>query len=278
MSEQSFNKPLEDEISLEDIIDFLMESWKVILGIGLLGLLGSVGFLAVTPNQYEAIAQIQMAQISANNNNTNPMGVNVEEPNLLLMRLKVPTTFSDEDMNACGLKGQKKPAESIVAMTNFSAVKGVGSIVELKIQMESREGAIICAQALFESIRESQNQILKPYIEEAKVLLAKYQDRLKDTQSLVSRADKSGAALSAAYLANRDEVKFLTDESIRLNTFITAGDARQTKLVSPIYASEAPVYPKKKNFLIVGFLAGLFIGVLLAMIRKIWNNFRSNQP
>jgi len=279
MSEQSFNQASEDEISLKDIIDFLMESWKTILGIGLLGLLGSVGFLAVTPNQYEATAQIQMAQISANNNNnnTNPLGVNVEEPNLLMARLKLPTTYSAEEIKACGLEGQKMPAESIVAMSKFSAIKGAGSIVELKIRMESREQAVVCAQALFENIRESQNQIIKPYIEEAKGLLIKYQARLKEAQELVIRADKSGAALSAAYLANRDEVKFLTDESIRLNTFVTAGDARQAKLVSPIYASEAAVFPKKKNALKVGILAGLFLGLLLAMVRKFWNNYRANQ-
>ena len=277
MSEQSFNQPLEDEISLKDIIDFLMESWKTIVGIGLLGLLGSMGFLAVTPNQYEATAQIQMAQISANNNNTNPLGVNVEEPNLLMARLKLPTTFSASEIKACGLEGQKMAAESLVSMSKFSAVKGVGSIVELKIRMESREQAVVCAQALFENIRESQNQIIKPYILEAKGLLTKYQARLKEAQELVIRADQSGAALSAAYLANRDEVKFLTDESIRLNTFVTAGDARQAKLVSPIYASEAAVFPKKKMALIVGLLAGLFLGLLLVMVRKIWNNYRANQ-
>jgi capsular polysaccharide biosynthesis protein len=278
MSEQSFNQPLEDEISLKDIIDFLMESWKTILGVGLLGLLGSVGFLAVTPNQYEATAQIQVAQISANNNNnTNPLGVNVEDPNLLMARLKLPTTYSAAEIKACGLEGQKMPAESLVSMSKFSAVKGVGSIIELKIRMESREQAVICAQALFENIRESQNQIIKPYIEEAKGLLIKYQARLKEAQELVIRADKSGAALSAAYLANRDEIKFLTDETIRLNAFIAAGDVRQAKLVSPIYSSEAAVFPKKKITLMVGLLAGLFLGLLLVMVRKVWNNYKANQ-
>jgi hypothetical protein len=196
MSEQSFNQPLEDEISLEDIIDFLLESWKTIVSVGLLGLLGSVGFLAVTPTQYEATAQIQMAQISANNNsnnnnnNTNPLGVNVEEPNLLMARLKLPTTYSAAEMKACGLEGQKMPGESLVSMSKFSAVKGVGSIVELKIRMGSREQAVVCAQALFENIRESQNQIIKPYIEEAKGLMTIYQARLNETQELVTRADK----------------------------------------------------------------------------------------
>jgi capsular polysaccharide biosynthesis protein len=275
MSEQSFNQPLEDEISLKDIIDFLLESWKTIVSIGLLGLLGSVGFLAVTPNQYEATAQIQVAQISANNN-TNPLGVNLEEPNLLMARLKLPTSYSAAEIKACGLEGQKMPAESLVSMSKFSAVKSVGSIVELKIQMESREQAVVCAQALFENIRESQNQIIRPYIEEAKALLTKYQARLKEAQELVTRADKPGPALSAAYLANRDEVKFLTDESIRLNTFVTAGDARQAKLVSPIYASEAAVFPKKKIALMMGLLAGLFLGLLLVMIRKVWKSYRAN--
>lgn len=277
MSEQSFNQSLEDEISLKDIIDFLVESWKVIIGVGLLGLLVSVGFLAVMPNQYEATAQIQMAQISSNNNNTNPLGINVEEPNLLMARLKLPTTYSAVEIKACGLEKEKMPAESLVSMSKFSAVKGVGSIIELKIRMESKDQAVICAQTLFENIRESQSQIIKPYIDEAKVLLTKYQARLKEAQELVTRADKSGAALSAAYLANRDEIKFLTDESIRLNTFVTAGDARQTKLVSPIYASEAPVFPKKKISLIVGLLAGLILGLMLVMMRKVWNNYRDNQ-
>jgi uncharacterized protein involved in exopolysaccharide biosynthesis len=277
MSEQSFNQASEDEISLKDIIDFLMESWKTILGVGLLGLLGSLGFLAVIPNQYEATAQIQMAQISANNNNTNPLGVNVEEPNLLMARLKLPTTYSAAEIKACGLEGHKMPAESLVSMSKFSAVKGVGSIVELKIRMESREQAVVCAQALFENIRESQNQVIKPYIEEAKALLTKYQARLKEAQELVTRADKSGAALSATYLANRDEVKFLTDESIRLNTFVTSGDARQAKLVSPIYASEAAVLPKKKITLMGGLLVGLLLGLLLVMARKVWNNYKINK-
>lgn len=280
MSEQSFNQSLEDEISFKDIIAFFMESWKTMFCVGLLGLLGSLGFLAVTPNKYEAVAQIQMAQIISNNNdnkNTNPLGVDVEEANLLIARLKLPTTYSAIEIKACGLENQKTPAESLVSISKFSTVKGISSLVELKIQMESREQAIACAQAFFESIRESQSKIIKPYIEEAKTLLIKYQARLKDAQELMARADKSGVALSAVYLANRDEVQFLTNEIIRLNTFVTAGNARQTKLVAPIYSSQAPVFPNKKLTLMIGLLTGLFLGLLLVMARKVWNNNMGNQ-
>jgi capsular polysaccharide biosynthesis protein len=280
MSDQNinpnFNSNIEDEISLKDIVDFLVESWKAIILTGLLGLVGSIAYLWVTPNQYQATAQIQMAQISANsNNNTNPLGVNIEDPNLLMARLKLPTTYSAQEIKACGFESSATPSETLAASAKFSAVKGVGSMIELKINRDNKETAIACAKSLFENIKASQNEIIKPYIDEAKTLLVKYQDRLTNSQSLVSRADKSGAALSAAYLANRDEVKFLTEEILRLNTLITTADTRQAKLVSPIYASDAPVAPKKSIALIAGLFAGLFLGLLLMLGKRGYQAFKA---
>jgi uncharacterized protein involved in exopolysaccharide biosynthesis len=274
MSEQSFNSMHEDEICLKDIIDFLVESWKTIILTGLLGLLGSIAYLWVTPDQYRATAQVQMAKISAINNNTNtktnnsPLGINIEEPKLLLARLKLPTNYSDTEFKACGLSDQKLAAEILTDLAKFSEVKGAGSIVELKVNGSTKEIASACAEALFKNIQASQNEIIKPYLEEAKTLLINYQERLNNAQALVVRADKTGTALSAAYLASRDEVKFLTEEIIRLSTFITSVDARQTKLVSPIYVADVPVFPKKTISLVLGLMLGLFFGLLLAFSKR----------
>jgi LPS O-antigen subunit length determinant protein (WzzB/FepE family) len=276
MSEQSFNTISEDEISIKDIIDFLVESWKSIVLTGLLGLIGSIVYLLMTPNQYQATAQIQMAQISANsNNNTNPLGINIEDPNLLMARLRMPSTYSNQEIKACDFESAEAPSEALVKVAKFSPVKGVLSMIELKVNRDSKEFAIACAQSLFDNIKASQNEIIKPYIEEAKTLLVKYQERLTNSQALVSRADKSGAALSATYLANRDEVKFLTEEILRLNTFITTADTRQAKLVSPIYASDVPVFPKKTISLILGLMAGLFLGLLFVLGKKVLANHKA---
>ena len=273
----NFNSNIEDEISLKDFIDFLVESWKAIVLTGILGLVGSIAYLWVTPNQYQAIAQIQMAQIVANsNNNIYPLGINIEDPNLLIARLKLPTTYSTQEIKACGFESSAASSEALATVAKFSLVKGVGSIVELKINRDNKETAIACAQSLFENIKSSQNEVVKPYIQEAKILLVKYQDRLTNSQSLVSRADKSGAALSATYLANRDEVKFLTEEILRLNSFIASADTRQTKLVSPIYASDAPVEPKKKIALIAGLFAGLFLGLLLMLVKRGYKVYKAS--
>ncbi len=274
MSEQSFNQSLEDEISLKDIIDFLIESWKLIFVTGLLGVLASIGYLLVTPNQYQAIAQIQVAQVSTGSI-ANPLGVNIEDPNLLIARLKLPSTYSAEAIKACGFENVSNSAESLAAITKFSAVKGIGSMIELKITRYSKEAAIVCAQALYENIKISQNEIIKPYVEEYKILLAKYQQNLINSQSLVARADKLGSGLSAAYLANRDEVRFLTEEILRLNTFIMIAEIRQAKLASPIYVADAPILPKKKNSLIIGLMAGLFLGLLFVIGKKTFKTYKA---
>lgn len=276
MSEQSFNQSQEDEISLKDIIDFLVESWKTIATVGVLGLLSSVAFILITPSQYEATAQIKMAQIDAGNN-TNPLGTNLEDPSTLISRLKVPTAFSDKEVQSCNLGKSKYPTEALAnSVVKLTAVKGVTSLVELKIRGESKEEALVCAQAIFEQIKDSQKAIMKPYIDGAKALLLMYQVRLNNAQALIARADKSGAALSAAYLSNRDELKFLSDEIIRLNAIITAGDARHAKLVSPIYASDKAVFPKKTMSLVLGLLVGLFLGLLYVLASKAWRNYNLN--
>jgi hypothetical protein len=110
-------------------------------------------------------------------------------------------------------------------------------------------------------------------MDEAKSLLSKYQVRLDDTKTLISRADKMGSANPAAYLASRDEVKFLTDEIFRLNSFIVAGDARQTRLTTPIYASAEPVFPQKKIIIIIGPLLGLLTGFVLVIVKKVITQF-----
>ncbi len=271
MSEQSFQSIADDEISIKDIFDFLVESWKAIVATGLFGVVSAAAFVILTPSQYEATAKIQMAQISISNNNINPLGFTVEIPSLLIARYQVPTTYTEDEIKACGLEGKKMSQEALSKLANFTPVRGVDSIVELKIRLESKEGALACAQALFEGIKESQSLIIRPYIEDAKTLLAKYQVRLKEIQVLLAKADKSSSTLSAAYLASRDEINFLNNETIRLNTLITSGDTRQTKLVAPVYVSDLPVFPKKSISLVSGFFVGLFVGLLLVLLRKALN-------
>ena len=260
----------EQEISLIDILRFLKGAYKSILIAGLVGLGLAIAYLVVTPKQYEAIAQIAMAQIGASNNNLNPLGVNIEDPPLLIARLSSPTTFTPQIISICSMEEIGNRGISLAKAIKLAPTKGVATVVELKTFGNSPEAAFNCAQAIFELTKVTQAQILAPYIEEAKTKLADNEERLIKAKNLVAKADKTGQAVGAAYLSTRDEIRFLLDEITALKNVVASNQSRATRLITPIYASDTPIAPKKRIALMAGLLGGLFLGLLLALARQMW--------
>ena len=271
---------VDDEISLLDILRFLKIAYKTILVFGVLGLGVAIAYLVITPNRFEAVAQIQMAQIGSNNNNNNnnnmnPLGINIEEPALLISRLSSPTSFSASAIEACGKQNDANPGAALANSIKLSAVKGLNNLVELKTYGPTPDKAYACTNAIFELIKFSQAQILAPYAEEAQTRLAADRLRLAKVQDLVAKADKSGAAMSAAYLSSRDEIKYLLDEMAALQNVAMSTQSRSTRLVAPIYASDTPITPKKRLWALGGLLGGLFLGLLIALSRQMLVKLRS---
>jgi uncharacterized protein involved in exopolysaccharide biosynthesis len=272
MSDSHLSQVSKDEIFIRDIINFLIRSWKVIVMTSLVGLVCAACFIALATTQYEAVVNIQMTQISPNTgkNDISPLGVNLEEPSSLLARLKLPSSFNSKEFEACGVDQEKYPAESLISLLNFSLIRGASSLIELRIRAQSKYISVMCAQAIFENIRESQNLILKPYIDESKILLSEYRARLNEVKSQIAQADKDELAFSIFYLENRDDIKFLSQEIARLNAFILSGEVRQAKIIAPIYVSDNVTSPSKKKILLIGFLTGLFLGLLYKLISITW--------
>jgi LPS O-antigen subunit length determinant protein (WzzB/FepE family) len=279
-NQRSQGSQIDDEISLIDILHFLKGAYKTILVFGVLGLAIAIAYLVITPDRFEAVAQMVMAQTSGannnnNNNNLNPLWVNVEEPALLIARLGSPTSFSAGAIAACGQQAQSNPALATAQTIKLATIKGLSNVVELKTVGPTPEAASTCAQAIFELIKTSQAQILAPYLQEAQTQLAEDGIRLDQAKALVFKADKLGAAMSAAYLATRDEIKYLLDEITTLQNVVSGSQGRVTRLVSPIYASDNPIAPKKSIALAAGLLGGLFLGLLIALAQKMLASIKS---
>ena len=258
---------LQEEISLLDILRFLKGAYKTILVFGVLGFTAAIAYLAITPKQYEATVQIAMAQISSNNN-ISPLGINIEEPALLIARLSSPTSYTPKAIAACGLQDQENAALAVSKSIKSMNPKGVANVVELKTFGESPQVAQDCALGVFDLIKTTQAQIMAPYIEEAKVKLADDQERLQKAKEVVARSDKSGAAIGASYLSTRDEIRYLLDEITALKNVVTSNQNRATRMVAPIFASDTPIAPKKRIVLAAGLLGGLFLGLLIAFARQ----------
>jgi LPS O-antigen subunit length determinant protein (WzzB/FepE family) len=255
-----------DEVSFFDILVFLRRSWKIIVVLGAMGLAIAVIYILITPKQYQAIAQIQMAQIIAVNSSMSPLGINIEEPSMLIARLSFPTSFPSATITACSLD-EKKDAASILAKSiKLSQPKGVPNILELKTIASNPEHARECANAIFELVKTSQDKIVSPYIVEAKIKLADDQEQLAKAKDLLLKADKSGSVMGAVYLSTRDEIRHLLDEIKVLRNVVASNVIGVTRLVAPIYVGDEPISPKKPVILYFGLLGGLLLGLLTAFL------------
>lgn len=262
--------PEEGEISLIDILRFLKSVYKISLLFGVMGIIAAITYLAITPKQYEAVARIALAQISATGNNKffNPLGVNIEEPTLLIARLSSPTSFTPQILSSCGID-DNNPGASLANAIKLAPIKGAVNLVELKAFGKSPEVAYACAQAIFELVKITQDQILTPYIEAVKARLAHDEERLIKINALVSRTDKTSQSVGVAYLSTRDEISYLLDEITILKINIIQSQNGATRLIVPIYVSNSPVAPNRLIVLMAGLLGGLSSGLLLALARQI---------
>ena len=262
----------EDEISLVDIFLFFKNKYRFIIGFALLGFVGGALYLWVVPKQYTASGQIKIAQIS-NGNFVNPSAINIEEPQALIARMALPTSYSKETISLCGLAEEKYAGTLLAKKVKVIAPKGLSGAVGFEISDTSKEVAEACANAIFELVKTSQAQLIAPYIEEASKKLVIEKERLSRATEFIARADKSGSGVSGAYLATRDEIRYLVDQISTLQAVINGNESRAARLVAPIYVKDQPVFPQKRNSLLLGLLLGGFLGLLLAVARK-W--YRSN--
>jgi hypothetical protein len=262
----------DSEISALDIFIFLMRWYKLIIFFGLLGVVASLGYFLTIPKQYQASAQIRMAQISSLTSSANPLGL-IEDSALIISRFSYPTSYTDEVTKLCGLDPVKDAKVILSKSVKLTAVKGLLNVVELKIIGTSPEATISCAQAVFDLIKTSQTNAIKPYIEELNLKLIDYESRLSKERKLLEIIDKSEPYAPVFYQLRFEDIRFLLSEINYLKKVVSLTETMETRLVAPIYAEDDPNAPIKRNVLLAGLFIGLFLGLLIAFACQILPSF-----
>ena len=262
----------DSEISLLDILIFLKGAWKSIVLMGLLGLAISATYLLLTPNQFEAVANVAMGRIPSS-------AVNIEEPVALINRMSLPSSFDAAVIASCGLQDSGNLATQLSKSIKLSIPKGVVNVIELKVTRPSPELAQACATSVFDGIAKSQTQMIGPLAEANKTRnsdrLVKVQDRLAQDKALLSKAEQPRGVLSPTYFSILTEIRTLEDERDKLSASIDVMGVQSANLQSPIYVADKPVYPKKLISLLAGLIGGLFLGLLIALGRQMMAKLKS---
>ena len=251
------------EISYLDDFFLIISDWKMIFSLGISGFILSFFYLLISPNQYVAIAQINLARAS-------PKGNIIEEPQAVVNRMSVPNSFDPLIISECGLGDKKSDPKLILKAIKISVRKEVGDAVELRVAGTNPEITGSCATKVFDLISKTQSEMAAKIasdneaIADAKIL--KINRRLEENKELLVKVNRSRDALSPLYFTILTEIRSLEDqrETLLINL---ASEPIKTKLQAPIYVEHKTARSVKLMVLAVGFFGGLFLGLIVALLR-----------
>ena len=268
----------ENEISLTDIIDFFKEGWKqILITIIATTAIGTAYIFLATP-KYLATANIQTAKVA---------NIDVEAPNVLIEKIKIPTYYSQKTFDACNLSDRQEPGASLAKALSPSLLKAA-PIISLSYKSTSPEAAKKCLESVLEDISAHQNDIAKPLLEIKKGQLASLKEKLESADQ-ISKAlfakktnfdfndTKSSAStlLVATILNKENETKELQTEVNTAEIALTEPQTRGTYLTTPIYSPNVAVEPKPVITLLISIMIGALLGVGFLLARKTWSKISS---
>lgn len=251
------------EIGRPNMVNFFKYAPKSIMAGCLVGLLLAVAYVVLMPKKYEARWQIQMAKF-VSNSNSNSL---VEEPAALTQRLRLPTAYTSDVRQGCGLDDSLEPSEYLDGLLRVNVVKGAPESVEMKVVLLSSEQATKCADALIGMIVTQQRSAIELHLSGRQSQLAAYQKALYEEQRQLGRL-KSTELGNFGYLAQLNQMSWLRARIDALKEEIALSQLHPAKLVAPIFAPSKPVSPKVGLSLVLGALLGALIGLLYALGRE----------
>lgn len=274
--------PEDNEISLYELWQILIDGWRWIGGGALLGLIGAAGYLGVTPPQFEAAALVQIAQ--------------AELPARAIERVKL-AGFQDTVLKTLGWS---QDSRSVLYRSSLKVVLGKSTdLIDLKVRAFSREDAERAIKATIEHLAAVHQEITRSTTrsaaEKARGEMAGISAEIGEVEFFLSKLDRLTKEIPASsHLetltalsmvdAQKSRLRRLRDQEAAVKEQLLPSRpsaptatlaAAETAAIERPSVSEEPVFPRWKQTLVLATLGGLFLGVMAAVWRHGWQNRRS---
>jgi len=272
MSQQDPTRADDDEISLIDILIFLIASGENIVKSTLVCLaLGGAYYFSV-PKMYEATATIAMATVAGNP---------VDAPAVLLEKMKLPLYFATATLQVCGsddqLNSRAKFVDKIKPTINKSA-----PYVSFTTQAQSTKEAKACLSAVIADVNSNQAEIAKPLLDQKKQTLSQLRDKLKlaediaknllTTKSNIGSSDTQileRTLVRSSTLANAIEMNNLHKEINDLENSLIPPQTQPLYLAAHIFAPEVSINKWPLFTLGLCLALGVFLGLLVTGVMRL---------
>lgn len=253
------------QISLKDIVDFLMRNLRLIVIGGLVGLFFSAAYVVLSPKSYEARWEFQMAQFVSSSSSGNS-SINSEESAALVQRLRIPTAYPVALQQICGVHQDGDLKDYLDGKLKIEPVKNVSNAVDMKVTARSPDQARQCAEAIVTMITAQQHDLIEERLAGRQDQLQQYQKALSEEQGQLETIQKTELG-NFGYLAKLDKLSWLRTRIDALREEVLLSQKHPAKLLVPVFVPSKPVSPNVVFALVLGILLGLLLGVLLAFVR-----------
>ena len=268
-----------DEISLLDIYDFLVEGWKTILAIALIGT--SIGIVTsmVLLEQFEAKALIESAKVASLTNSTN--STYVESITVLAEKMRSPTYYDSKTLAVCVNEGEGGNLEALAKSLNANVARN-SNFVSVSYRAESRENAARCLEQVLEIVIARQKTLADANLTSVLSNLENLKKRADELRKTVKQLESdrgaqfqfknieySAAALITVTLQSKVQELLATENQISAaESMLKPPNTQDAKFATPIFASEQRVSPRRSLIVMISAIGSLFLGVLILMLRK----------
>lgn len=277
----------DDELSIWIVIEFIKSGWRWLAGGAVVGVVGAIGFVAMVPAQYEAIAVIQPATVGMLTANTNTTkGAEVESAVQTLEHLKAATFYTDQLIGSCDIQSKVNSRQALATAMKPSLVKG-NALIQISYRAASPATAEACVAGVVKQLAKVQGEIAAPLIKTLEEQQQITKQQLDDAERFENQIEKrvltmdpSGAQFSqsmlllSAAMSKKEEISRLRKAYAEQSVLLSEPLTQPTKLFEPVYASDRAVFPKNGVALASGLMGGLFAGLLALFVRKSWRRFK----
>jgi len=263
----------DDEISLMDIYDFLVEGWKTILSIAIVGI-GVITSLLL-PEQYEAKGFIESARVVSTNS------IYVESIAVLAEKMRSPTYYDTNALPACFEEGELGSLEGLAKSLNASVAKN-SNFVSVAYRASSSDGAVQCLQQVLKIVVDRQKALAEANLTTVVASLENLKKKADELRKTVKQLESdrgaqfqfknieySAAALITVTLQSKVQELLATENQISvIESMLKPPNTQDAKFSTPVFASENRVSPRRGLIVAISTMASLFLGLFILLLNR----------
>lgn len=268
----------EEGISLIDVLHFIQNGWRAIGSAGAFGLLIGCAYAFLAPQKFQGEILIQGASVA-----NQP----VEPPTVLIEKLKQPTFYSENSVVQCELQ-ETPTAKSTLSKSLKPVLIKTAPVVSMSYLADSAQTAKACLESVLGDIANDQQKLAAP-------LIKTREDQLASTKTKLDLAEKvleqfggkklnfdipdqkfsSSTLLYSIILSKQNEITDLR-KSIETQTIeLSPPQTQAASAITPIYAPDMRVSPKRSIAIAGGLFGGVILGVLWLLGSQGWIKVKS---